>query len=89
MNGTIIKIVNSQFIIARMTARMSEIQKLKQKSQSNNLDISIGALSTIRSRIPNFSNSIIVKDAIHAITTAYIKTVSIIIYIVDIIPLLL
>ena len=74
---------------ARMTARISEIQKLKQKSQSNNLDSNMGARSTTRYLIPSFSNSSTIKDVMQAITTAYIKTVSIIIYIVDIILLLL
>ena len=74
---------------ARMTARISEIQKLKQKSQSNNLDSNMGARSTTRSLIPSFSNSVTIKDVMQAIITAYIKTVSIIIYIVGIILLLL
>ena len=74
---------------ARMTARISEIQKLKQKSQSNSLDSNMGARSTTRSLIPSFSNSITIKDVMQAIIIAYIKTVSIIIYIVGIILLLL
>lgn len=74
---------------AKMTARISEIQKLKQKSQSNNLDSNMGARSITRSLIPSFSNSITIKDVMQAIITAYIKTVSIIIYIVGIVLLLL
>ena len=39
------------------------VQKLKQKSQSNNFDISFGAFSIILSLIPNLSISRIKKAA--------------------------
>ena len=66
-----------------MTARMADVQKLKQKSQSNSLEINFGALAIMLSLIPNFSISNIVNAAAKAI---YIKTESIVVkYTVDII----
>ena len=66
-----------------MTARMSDVQKLKQKSQSNNWEISLGALAIILSLIPNFPISNMTNAAAKAI---YIKAESNVIkYIVDII----
>lgn len=66
-----------------MTARITDVQKLKQKSQSNNREISFGALATMLSLIPNFPISNIVNAAAKAI---YIKAESIVIkYTVDII----
>ena len=74
---------NSLKKIARMTARMSDVQKLKQKSQSNNWEISLGALAIILSLTPNFPISNIMNAAAKAI---YIKAKSSVIkYIVDII----
>ena len=40
-----------------MQARMRDIQKLKQKSQLNNLEIILGALAIIASLIPVLLNS--------------------------------
>ena len=66
-----------------MTARMSDVQKLKQKSQSNNLEISLGALAIILSLMTNFPISNITNAAAKAI---YIKAESNVIkYTVDII----
>ena len=66
-----------------MLARMSDVQKLKQKSQSNNLEIRIGAFAIISSRIPSFPISKIIKAEARAI---YIKAESIVIkYTVDIV----
>lgn len=70
-------------IIARMLARMSDVQKLRQKSQSNNLEIIIGALAIISLRMPSFPISKIIKAEARA---TYIKAESIVIkYTVDII----
>jgi hypothetical protein len=69
--------------IARMIARISDVQKLKQKSQSNNREISLGALVIISSRTPSFPISKIANAAAKVI---YIKAESIVIkYTVDII----
>jgi hypothetical protein len=66
-----------------MLARMSDVQKLKQKSQSNNLEIKIGAFAIISSLIPSFPISKIIKAEARAI---YIKDESIVIkYTVDIV----
>lgn len=66
-----------------MIARISDVQKLKQKSQSNNREISLGALAIISSRTPSFPISKISNAAAKAI---YIKAESIVIkYTVDII----
>lgn len=46
-------------------ARISDTQKLKQKSQSNNWEISFGALITISSRMPNLPKSIITNAAVN------------------------
>lgn len=68
-----------------MPARMSDSQKLKQKSQSNNCEISLGALAIIKSRIPSFPINKIMKAAKHAI----ISVLLVIKYISDIALLLL
>lgn len=47
--------------IARIIARMHETQKLKHKSQLNNLEISSGALVVTVSLIPHFPRSRITK----------------------------
>lgn len=52
-----------------MIARMSDVQKLKQKSQLNICDISLGALVIISSLIPNFPISNIINAAAKAIYT--------------------
>ena len=66
-----------------MIARISDVQKLKQKSQSNNREISLGALVIISSRTPSFPISKIANAAAKAI---HIKAESIAIkYTVDII----
>lgn len=44
-----------------MLAEISDIQKLKQKSQANSLENTPGALIIIFSRILSFSNSKIIK----------------------------
>ena len=44
-----------------MIARMSDVQKLRQKSQSNNWEISFGALAIMPSLIPIFPISNIIK----------------------------
>lgn len=62
---------------------MTEIQKLKQKSQSNNLEMSFGAVEIILSRIPSLPISKIINAATRAMTHAVIK------YISDIVLLLL
>ena len=70
-------------IIARIIARISDVQKLKQKSHSNNWEISLGASATILSRMPSLSAS---KIANAADEDMYIKAESIVIkYTVDII----
>lgn len=53
----------------RISARISDVQKLKQKSQSNNLEISFGDLIIISSRIPNLPISKIPNAEVHAIMT--------------------
>lgn len=50
-----------------MTARISDVQKLKQKSHSKSLEISLGALAIILSLIPNFPISNIINAAAKAI----------------------
>ena len=66
-----------------MTARMTDVQKLRQKSQLNNWEISFGALAIMLSLIPNFPISNIANAAAKAI---YIKAENIVIkYTVDII----
>lgn len=66
-----------------MIARISDVQKLKQKSHSKSLEISLGALAIILSLTPNFPISNIANAAAKAI---YIKAKSIVIkYTVDII----
>ena len=72
-------------IIAKTIARMSENQKLKQKSQSNNLEINRGARIIISFLISSLPINKMPKAAI----LATIKATSIIKYIVDIILLLL
>lgn len=59
-----------------MTARMTDVQKLKQKSQSNSLEINFGALAIMLSLIPNFPISNMTNAAAKAI---YIKAESIVI----------
>lgn len=62
---------------------MSDVQKLKQKSQSNNWEISLGALVIMLSLIPNFPISNMINAAAKVV---YIKAKSSVIkYIVDII----
>lgn len=62
---------------------MTDAQKLKQKSQSNNREIGFGALAIMLSLIPNFPISNMTNAAAKAI---YIKAESIVIkYTVDII----
>lgn len=62
---------------------MTDTQKLRQKSQSNNWEISFGALAITLFLIPNFPISIMANAATKAI---YIKAESIVIkYTVDII----
>lgn len=56
-----------------MIARMADVQKLRQKSQSNNLEMSFGALAIMLSLIPNFPISNIINAAAKAI---YIKAES-------------
>ena len=51
-------------IIAKMIARMNENQKLKQKSQSNNLEINRGARIIISFLIPSLSINKMPKAAI-------------------------
>ena len=69
--------------IARIIARINENQKLKQKSHSNNWEISLGAMVIILSRIPSFPIS---KMANAAAKATHIKAESIVIkYIADII----
>lgn len=79
------KSIGSLKIIAKMIARMSENQKLKQKSQSNNLEINRGARIIISFLISSLSINKMPKAAI----LAAIKATSIIKYIVGIILLLL
>jgi hypothetical protein len=67
------KIAISLKKIARMIARMTDVQKLRQKSQSNNLEMSFGALAIMLSLIPNFPISNIINAAAKAI---YIKAES-------------
>ena len=68
--------------IARMIARMSDTQKLKQKSHSNNREINLGASAIILFLMPNFPISNITNAAVKAI---YIKAKSNVIkYTVDI-----
>lgn len=47
--------------IARIQARMRDTQKLRQKSQLNNLEITLGALAIIASLIPVLPNSKIIN----------------------------
>lgn len=68
-----------------MIARMSESQKLRQKSQLKSSEMSLGALAIIWSRTPSFPISKIPNADTHVITTA----IAIIKYIVDITLLLL
>lgn len=56
-----------------MIARMTDVQKLRQKSQSNNLEMSFGALAIMLSLIPNFPISNIINATAKAI---YIKAES-------------
>lgn len=56
-----------------MIARMADVQKLRQKSQPNNLEMSFGALAIMLSLIPNFPISNIINAAAKAI---YIKAES-------------
>lgn len=51
-------------IIVKMIARMNENQKLKQKSQSNNLEINRGARIIISFLIPSLSINKMPKAAI-------------------------
>lgn len=68
-----------------MLARMSDNQKLKQKSHPNNSEINFGERITTQSRIPVLPNSNMIKATIKAIITVK----PIIEYIVDIILVLL
>lgn len=52
---------------------MADVQKLRQKSQSNNLEMSFGALAIMLSLIPNFPISNMINAATKAI---YIKAES-------------
>lgn len=60
-----------------MPARMSDIQKLRQKSQSNNWEIKEGARSIILSRKPILPMNKIRKAAVRAtnITILYISDI--------------
>lgn len=71
-----------------MLARMSETQKLKQKSQLNNSEINLVPLSITKSRIPDLPKNKIAKDAISAMLITSIKNDTIL-YISDIALLLL
>lgn len=71
-----------------MLARMSETQKLKQKSQLNNSEINLVPLSITKSRIPDLLKNKIAKDAISAMLITSIKNDTIL-YISDIVLLLL
>lgn len=71
-----------------MLARMSETQKLKQKSQLNNSEINLVPLSITKSRIPDLPKNKIAKDAISAMLITSIKNDTIL-YISDIVLLLL
>lgn len=71
-----------------MLARMSETQKLKQKSQLNNSEITLVPLSITKSRIPDLPKNKIAKDAISAMLITPIKNDTIL-YISDIVLLLL
>lgn len=70
-----------------MLARMNETQKLKQKSQLNNSEITLVPLSITKSRIPDLPKNKIAKDAISAmLITSKNDTI---LYISDIVLLLL
>ena len=58
------KSIEALKIIAKMIARMNENQKLKQKSQSNNLEINRGARIIISFLIPSLSINKMPKAAI-------------------------
>ena len=70
-----------------MIARMTEIQKLKQKSQLNKSDISLGASSIILS----LNSNLLISSIINAEAKAIFKKAKsqVIKYIVDIVLLLL
>lgn len=68
-----------------MLARMSDNQKLKQKSHPNNSEINFGERIIIQSRMPILPNSSMIK----ATTKAIITVKPIIKYTVDIILVLL
>ena len=53
--------------IARIIARMHELQKLRHKSQLNNLEMSLGAFVVTVSLIPHFPKSKIMKADAKAI----------------------
>lgn len=63
-----------------MIARMSESQKLRQKSQLKSSEISFGAFATISSRTPVLPINRMIKAEKHAVITA----IAVIEYIVDI-----
>ena len=64
-------------IIARIIARISESQKLKQKSQLKSSEMSLGALAIISSRTPSLPISKIPNAEMHAIIiTSVIKCIS-------------
>lgn len=62
----IIKNIGSLEKSARIIARMTEDQKLRQKSQSKSLEISFGPRKIILSRKPTFPINKIPKAAIKA-----------------------
>lgn len=66
-----------------MIARISDVQKLKQKSQSNNREISFGALVIILSLMPSFPISKMTKAEAKVIQIK--AAISVIKYIVDIV----
>lgn len=66
MNKSIISLKK----IARMTARIAESQKLKQKSQLNNSEISLGALAITSSRTSSLHISKIANAEAHATIAA-------------------
>ena len=65
------KYIGCPKIIARMPARISVVQKLRQKSQSNNSEkIFTLAFAIIKSLRPSLPISKMIKLAIHAVMTA-------------------
>ena len=70
--------------IARIIARINDVQKLRQKSQSNNSEMSFGAFAIISSRMPILLINNIIKADVSDIAHTKAQN-SIIKYIVDII----